>query len=60
MRKLYLDDLTNNEWAIVEPLLPKSKIKSCRYEITAEIEEDLELITHALSTKGRFIVASNE
>jgi hypothetical protein len=31
-----------------------------KYEITAEIEEDVELITNALSIKGRFIVASNE
>lgn len=31
-----------------------------KYQIVAEIEEDLVLIAQALSTKGRFIVATNE
>jgi transposase len=31
-----------------------------KYQIVAEIEEDQKLVTQALLTKGRFIVASNE
>lgn len=37
-----------------------NEVLTNKYQITAEIEEDLELVAQTLSSKGRFIIATNE